>query len=79
MATHEAAQQVGARRRACLHGSVLEYGEQVGGELGGGGIAPFRLGLECLHDDDGEIAAEGTREFLTAFLQRLHELIRRWQ
>lgn len=29
--------------------------------------------------DDGAIAAEGTREFLTGFLQRLHELIRRWQ
>lgn len=29
--------------------------------------------------DDGAIANEGTREFLTAFLQRLHELIRRWQ
>ena len=29
--------------------------------------------------DDGEIAAEGTRDFLTGFLQRLHELIRRWQ
>lgn len=29
--------------------------------------------------DDGAIAAEGTRDFLTAFLQRLHELIRRWQ
>lgn len=29
--------------------------------------------------EDGAIANEGTREFLTAFLQRLHELIRRWQ
>ena len=29
--------------------------------------------------DDGAIANEGTREFLTAFLGRLHELIRRWQ
>ncbi len=29
--------------------------------------------------DVGAIANEGTREFLTAFLQRLHELIRRWQ
>lgn len=29
--------------------------------------------------DDGAIAAEGTRDFLTGFLQRLHELIRRWQ
>lgn len=29
--------------------------------------------------EDGAIANEGTREFLTGFLQRLHELIRRWQ
>ncbi len=29
--------------------------------------------------EDGAIAAEGTRDFLTGFLQRLHELIRRWQ
>ncbi len=29
--------------------------------------------------DDGAIAAEGTRDFLTGFLQRLRELIRRWQ
>ena len=29
--------------------------------------------------EDGAIANEGTRDFLTGFLQRLHELIRRWQ
>lgn len=34
---------------------------------------------EDFFTEDGAIAAEGTRDFLTGFLQRLHELIRRWQ
>lgn len=34
--------------------------------------------LDRRFDDEGGIASEGTRDFLTGFLRALHDLIGRW-
>ena len=64
-------QSASKRRQAALISGV-------GAPLVGAPEVYIRIS-EDFFTEDGAIAAEGTRDFLTGFLQRLHELIRRWQ